>query len=546
VARALRKRKWRQRGRRGQVAAVATLLGLLLVVTFIANFLTTVVPNQMQVNDLEHEVAVEDQFGRLAALLASAGAEGTAGMQVVQPITLGSDGVAPWAAQDGSSIGAGRTGSNLNLSYGILGALLYLPPKGSSQGGPALPAGCIFTSVSHEGVTCVGGLTNFGYNFSGNSKSFTFSVSGATSGVSLNYSTNSSSITISLSGSTGINVTIYGSHDNVTFSGVGSGSVVVTLIGNYDYVNLGSTGGATVTLSMYGSYDNVYQKAGGGAVVLAVIVGSQDSFTGNATGGASYSAFVTGFNATNPNSTLCPYDNLSSTDHLGGTGTGGSTFNATYNNTAYNGSGTQGSWSTHYHDVSKSLCPFFSHQPVGLNGQSLSGAGLVLGFTNSYAPSGEVAYDEGAVIYAQYGSYPVIIDPPAISLTTVAGVVTAASIWFPYFQGRLGSVAGVGTGTLDLRMLSTTNFHVGANATLYGINPNVPIRIVLHTPYAEAWDAYLNSHLAFAGMWSCAPAPVCTGTYGPGTPIGTITITIPATNLQSLQVGGSAFSPSLN
>ena len=59
MPRASRVRNWRRRGRRGQVAAVATLLGLLLVVTFIANFLTTVVPNQMQVNDLNHEVTVE-------------------------------------------------------------------------------------------------------------------------------------------------------------------------------------------------------------------------------------------------------------------------------------------------------------------------------------------------------------------------------------------------------------------------------------------------------------------------------------------------------
>jgi len=523
---------------------VATLLGLLLVVTFIANFLTTVVPNQMQVNDLNHELAVENQFGRLAALLSSAGAGGSPGMQFVQPVTLGSDGVAPWAAQDGSSIGGGRIGSHLNMSYGILGSLLYLPPQGSSQGGPPLPGTCSFTSNS--AVTCTGGGSNLRYNFSGNAKAFSVSVSGASSGISLNYSTNGSTITLSLSGSTGITVTVYGSHNVVTFSGVGSGSVGVTLIGNYNYVNLGSTGGATVTLSMYGSSDTVYQAAGGGAVVLAVIVGSQDSFTGNATGGATYSAYVTGFNATNPNSTQCPYDNLSATDHLAGSGTGGSTFNANYNNTAYNGTGTQGKWATQYHDVGQSLCPFFSHQSVGLNGQSLSGAGVVLGFTNSYAPSGEVAYDEGAVIYAQYGSYPVIVDAPSISLTRVAGAVTAASVWFPYFQGQSGSVAGVGTGTLDLRMVSTTSFSTTANATLYAINPNVPISIVIHTPYAEAWNAYLNSHLAFTGLWSCAPAPVCTGTYGPGGPIGTVTITIPATNLQLLSIGSSTFSLSLS
>jgi len=58
-------RKWRRRGRRGQVAAVATIFGLLLVVVFIANYLTTTLPAQMSVNDLDHVIQVENQVGQL-------------------------------------------------------------------------------------------------------------------------------------------------------------------------------------------------------------------------------------------------------------------------------------------------------------------------------------------------------------------------------------------------------------------------------------------------------------------------------------------------
>lgn len=528
------------------MAAVATLLGLLLVVTFIANFLTTIVPNQMQVNDLNHEVAVQNQFGRLSALLASAGAEGSVGMQVVQPISLGSDGVAPWASPDGSSVGGGRNGSNLSLSYGILGAVVYLPSEGSSQGGPPLPIGCTFTSSSDTGVSCIGGGSGLTYNFSGNDQAFTLSTSGSSSFISVNYSTNGSTIAISLSGSTNILVGLYGSNNSVTFSGLGSGSLGLIIVGNSNYVNLGDTGGATVSVSIYGDLNTVYQTAGGGANVKIVIFGAQNSFTGNSTGGAKYVAYVTGFNATNPNSTLCPYNNLSSTDRLHGHGTGGTTYNATYNNTVYTGTGSQAPWKNHYQNVGQSLCPYFGNQRVALGGQSLFGEGVILRLTNTYAPSGEVAYDEGAVIYAQYGAYPIIVDPPSISLTTVGNEVTAASIWVPYFQGRLGSVAGLGTETLNLRMLSSGSFDATASAGLYAINSHVPIKIVIHTPYAEAWDSYLRAHLAFSGLWTCAPVLVCTGAYSQGGPIGTVTITIPTTNLASLTIGDSVFSIALS
>ncbi|MCI4339501.1 MAG: hypothetical protein L3J68_04125, partial [Thermoplasmata archaeon] len=82
-------RKWRLRGRRGQVSAVATILGLLLVVTYIANYLTTTLPQQMSINDLNHDVQVEDQLGGLQALIGAAVASNAIGAQFSQPVTLG-------------------------------------------------------------------------------------------------------------------------------------------------------------------------------------------------------------------------------------------------------------------------------------------------------------------------------------------------------------------------------------------------------------------------------------------------------------------------
>ncbi|MCI4364756.1 MAG: hypothetical protein L3K10_01640 [Thermoplasmata archaeon] len=531
------------------MAAVATLLGLLLVVTFIANFLTTIVPNQMQVNDLNHVIAVENEFSRLSALLSAAGEDGGTGIQVVQPLSLGSDGVAPWTAPDGSAVGSGRFWTNLTVSYGLLGESVYSPPLGSPQGGPQLPAGCSFTTLAHVGIACTLALSKLAYNFSGNAKAFTITSTLATGLYALNYSTNHSTISIAATGGAKVDVAIYGSNDSVTLSVLGGSAVNVTVVGNHDYLNLGPTGTAGVVVRSFGDSDSVYDASTGVGSLLVISYGNGDSITANATGAAANVAYVTGFNATNPVSPLCPYDNVSRTEALHGTGPLAS-YNAYYNDTAYTGTLSASPWTIHAAAVAQTMCPFFSRQAVPIKGPSLQGAGLTVHLFNTYSPSGEVAYDEGAVVYAQFGAYPVIIDPPAISLTRPGGVgtaVTQASLWFPYFSNVVGSASGTGTETLNLRLLQSSNPSLTNNTSVaFSLNPAVPITITFHTPYAEAWDQYLNGNLQYAGLWSCLPFSICTGTYSPGGSLGTVTLTIPTVALQQLTVGNSVFSVGLS
>ncbi|MCI4372159.1 MAG: hypothetical protein L3K02_00725 [Thermoplasmata archaeon] len=548
MSHALRTRNWRRRGRRGQVAAVATLLGLLLVVTFIANFLTTVVPNQMQVNDLNHVIQVENEYGRLSALLTSAGAEGSPGMQIVQPLSLGSDGVAPWSAQDGSSVGSGRFGSTASLSFGLLGAMVYSPPLGPPQGGPALPAGCGFTSGAHIGIACTAALTELAYNFSGNSKAFSVTSTLATGLYALNYSTNFSTISIAATLGAKVDLGVYGSNDQVTLSVLGGSSINVTLAGNVDYLNLGGTGTAGVVVSSYGTSDSLYESSAGAGTMRVVSYGNADSITANATAAMAYTAYVTGFNATVPSSQFCPYDNVTKTEVLHGTGAT-ATYAAYFNNTQYTGTLTAAPWTVHDQVVASTPCPFFARQAIPLKSPAVAGTGPVTQLHNTYAPGGEVDFDAGAVVYAQYGAYPVFVDDPGIALTVLGGIggnVTSAAIWMPFFANVVGSVGGIGTETLDLGLLSTQSYDVNDTASTFAVNPNVPIQITIHTPYAEAWNAFLNVHLAFAGLWSCAPVAVCTGVYSQGGPFGTVSITIPATNLQLLDIGSSIFSLSLS
>jgi hypothetical protein len=547
VAHALRSRNWRRRGRRGQVAAVATLLGLLLVVTFIANFLTTIVPNQMSVNDLNHVIVVENQFGRLSALLASAGAQGYPGQQLVQPVTLGTDSVPPWTQPDSSALGSGRNGSNATLSYGLLGANVYTPPLGSSQAGPALPFTCTFTSSADVGIACTAAITKLTYNFSGNAKAFTVTSLLSTGMYALNYSTNHSTISISAVLGTKVDLGVYGSNDTVSLSVLGGSSINVTVVGNHDYLNLGATGTANVVVRNYGTSNSLYQSSAGAGKMLVISFGNSDAITANATAAMTYTAFVNGFNSTYASSQFCPYGNVSKTEALHGTGAT-ATYNAFFNNTAYTGVVTSSPWTIHNQAVAPTNCPFFARQPIALRSPNTPGAGMTLSLHYSYAPSGEVAYDAGAVVFAQSGSYPVIIDAPSLSLTVagIGGPVTAASIWLPFFSNRVGSVSGSGTETLNVRMLQTSSYRINANNSTFVINPNVPIVLVINTPYAAAWATYLTSQLSFSGLWTCLPAPICTDSYVAGVSLGHVTITIPTTNLQQFSVGTSIFSVALS
>jgi hypothetical protein len=114
-------RRWRKRGERGQVAPVATILGLLLVVTFIANYLTATLPGQMSANDLNHELLLENQLGQFSALLPAVSATGITGAQVSQPISLGTASQPPFAGADHSVLSRGNLTGGITVSYSVTG-----------------------------------------------------------------------------------------------------------------------------------------------------------------------------------------------------------------------------------------------------------------------------------------------------------------------------------------------------------------------------------------------------------------------------------------
>ena len=87
------------------------------MVTFIANYIATTLPNTMGQNDLQHELQVENQLAQLSAQVQAVGGANAIGAQVSQPVTLGSLGAPPFAAPDGGFIAPLATVSNTTGNY---------------------------------------------------------------------------------------------------------------------------------------------------------------------------------------------------------------------------------------------------------------------------------------------------------------------------------------------------------------------------------------------------------------------------------------------
>ncbi|MFY9716680.1 MAG: hypothetical protein WAK40_01920 [Thermoplasmata archaeon] len=115
-------RSWRRRGRKGQASAVATILGLMLVVTFIANYLTTTLPQYMSVNDVNHDLLVQNEVGRFAALLSAASSARAVDAALTQPLVLGSVGLPPFATPDSAAVSSTVYGSSESVTFGLSGA----------------------------------------------------------------------------------------------------------------------------------------------------------------------------------------------------------------------------------------------------------------------------------------------------------------------------------------------------------------------------------------------------------------------------------------
>lgn len=522
--------------------------------TFIASYLSTTLPNQMSVNDLNHELAVENQLGQLQARLMAVSTGAAEGAVVSQPITLGSAGAPPFAHPDGSELTPLVAGS-IGVSYSVEGAPVYQPPPGWSVGGCTGPSCATCTvlplgSTNPSQVAC-GGNATFDRNFTNGSHAVT-TTGGATVGI--NDSANNSNLWINTTGGAGLDVVVLGSHDVITFAQTGGFHGTIEIVGSYDTLNLGNTGGCVIAVYLVGNHDAISQSSKGGSTVTVNAYGSYVSVNSSTTGGATINVHYTGFNATNPFSVICPYSNLSSTDSVNGSFKGGGSFNVTFNNTNYSGNGTSGGWHEVWQKVHDLACPFVTPSIVPLANVGLA-SGFAVQMKNSYSPVAEVALDSGAVIYTQPGGTPVMIDGPALSYKyttqthngTTFKNITQLSLWIPAFLGSVASVSGTGTAELSFQLLGTQSV-VASALTGVSTNPGAAVNVTITSVYAAAWLNYLDSQPALSATCApvgSAPASVCTGPYAPNVGQGKVVISIPETNLLSLTIVTAIFAVSV-
>ncbi len=289
----------------------------MLVVTFIANYLATTLPNKMQVNELNHEVQVENQLGHFRALLQSVSGTGTPGAPALQPITLGSAGVPPFGPPAGGSVSSLPGEPPAKASFGMV-STRYAPPTGWRQNGSAPACSLSPPPPNTTSITCTGyAKSNIWYNFAG-STNYTFSIKGnGQVSFVLNFSTNRSSISVSAAGGAYNLVQIVGSYDTATVSGTGGANLNVNVVGSHNNVSIGDTGGGTVNVLIVGNHDTVAINNLGQSHTFVVGWGSYD-LVSPTTGGGPYTVFFNGFDAENPSSPICPYGTAALTDNVTG------------------------------------------------------------------------------------------------------------------------------------------------------------------------------------------------------------------------------------
>ncbi len=523
------------------MSAVATILGLLLVVTFIANYLGTVLPNRMTVNDLNRELAVENQLSTLSTLLERLAQAGAVGAQVSQPISLGSDSVPPFAASDGSILTPVGSGPNISSTISAVGAR-YNPPTGYPAGGtydpsctqhPAPPANA--TSID-----CTGQKNSFvTYGFVG---SGIFSVNG-TGGTAFTANVTANNSIVYLNGSGGGGsvfnqyVNFVGSHDNIFVAATGSANQVVNLVGNYDNLTLSETSKGTMTVTVVGNHDHIFINGVANDDILIVAWGAYDSVA--ATSG-NYNVYFNGFDPLNATALgpTCPYGNLATTDTVsGGKNTSGSTYNVTFNTTNQSGLKWVYPWKEVWIASSPISCVFFAG--VFHHAAPATTAVLEVQFRNAYAPNAVAAFDEGAVVAAQPGGLPIMLAPPWLSLSR--GTLT---LTLPSFVGTFASEAGTGTAVVSLRLVSLQQFIFPSSS--FVLLAGSPVVLSIITPFAYAWKTYLTSALPGTVGITCTVGGIdCSKVGWQSTgPLGVVTVSIPSALVSSLTVTVAQFAVS--
>lgn len=452
---------------------MATLLALMLFVSFLATFVFGELPSQMGTQEFLHQSQVEDQLGRLqGSILGAANAlNGNGSSYLSNPITLNSGGVPPFGAPSTGSVVIEPTYVGATAAFGI--SNVTAATVGWNHG-----SSCFSTGSG----TCTTGTGTEVYNFSGNRSTVSPTVAGcAAAGCSVVYNVTGNSNTLSL-----------------TLSGANVGKVLFQVSGNWDNLTLTDAGTC-----------NLRQR------VSVIFSGNNDSYTLSVSGcttgvGANLNTTFVGSSGT-----LCPYGNAATSDTWKGATWGSSTDiyqNLTWQNAfgitsppnsiSVNGGHNQLTFSN---QSGYFQCLFTNAKTSGpYTLHFLSGVRVQL--NNRYTPASSVAYDQGAVILGVNNGGSVMVSPPQAAYVQepfgVAYELTLVSL-----VRSSGAAAGLGTVAVVSSILSEQTYNIVDGR--HGNNYLPYIYLNFTTAFPQAWATY------FSGQSPIAPDGV-TCTPGPG------------------------------
>jgi hypothetical protein len=425
------------------VSAVGVMLGLLLVTVYIANYLGTTLPSQMEELEFEHELQVENQLGRLQAVINAQAKQGALGFGLTSPITLGSGAVPPFAPASTGSIGPDPGQLSASLPYRVVSISSHQP------GWNVTP------SCSTSGSPCHGTLWD---NITGTpNQTYALKFNGGAPTMILNFTGSYDSITMEWLGK---------SSNGVIYAIFNGSNLHVTL-------NKGSSGGGdspTIYVAFYGQHD-VFEMNLNGAGMTANV------------------RFYGSLNL------LCPQSNLSNTDAFYWNNTGPTT--TTVNTTWYNSVGYS---NVNVLNLGGGTTLTFQNQssiPGGCAWSSVSGstyqptfsAGIRVHLNDRYIPGEDIAYDQGAIIVNHPGVGSIMESPPELTVTdTPSGF--QVSLTLVNIVGNQLEEEGVGTAGVTTRVLSDVTYTVATNtATNHYLSA---VYLNVSTPYPAAWDQFLS------------------------------------------------------
>lgn len=403
------------------MSAVAVVLGLLLVVSFIATYALGPLPDQEAQNEFQHELQVENQLARLQAVILSQTKSPEPQALMVSPLTLGSQPVPPFGGPSKGDLTflANGTGPVLNNMFGTS---IYRPPSWNNGSMCVLHTGSCVNAVNNQ---CNPPLTD---NYSANNSIFSYTISGSGQCVRLN---------------------ITGTNDQIT-------------------VNVPIGGLKLFFVELYGTLDRLTLNYGGSNFNSTLwVFGSQNTVNFTATG--SHDQVGVKFVGESSASTLCPSGNLTVTDSANAFSTGtGNLLNLTWYNdqnfqTPYNQTGmapgghldfigwqnlTSNSISCAWYATRLAPSPTFGF------------GGLTVFLENRFDAAATIGFEGGGIFEGSANGESVMIDPPPLYfIPTSAGptvhfVLLSLSGPAVYQQGY--STAGIGTSVLSAKQFNLT------------------------------------------------------------------------------------------